>query len=249
MTRVLVVDDEPQILRALRINLRVRDYEVHVAATGAQALEVAGRYPPDLVILDLGLPDLDGVEVIQGLRGWTKAPIIVLSGRADSTDKVEALDAGADDYITKPFGVEELLARMRAVVRRIGSAEDMPRIQLGGLVVDLAAKRVIRQAAVPVGGAETAGGGGPAAGGDIRLTPTEWHLLEVLLRNPGKLLSRNQLLTEVWGPGYADATGNLRLYMTQLRRKLEPDPARPRWLITEPGMGYRYQPGPDEHSG
>ena len=238
MTRVLVVDDEPQILRALRINLRVRDYEVHVAATGAEALEVAGRYPPDLVILDLGLPDLDGVEVIQGLRGWTKAPIIVLSGRADSVDKVEALDAGADDYITKPFGVEELLARMRAAVRRTGAAEDLPRIQLGHLVVDMTAKRVIRQAPVRTGA-------GPAEGDDIRLTPTEWHLLEVLLRNPGKLLSRNQLLTEVWGPGYADATGNLRLYMAQLRRKLEPDPARPRWLITEPGMGYRYQPSPE----
>jgi len=241
--RVLVVDDEPQILRALRINLRVRDYEVHVAATGAEALEVAGRYPPDLVILDLGLPDLDGVEVIAGLRGWTKAPIIVLSGRADSVDKVEALDAGADDYVTKPFGVEELLARMRAAARRTGAAEDLPRIRLGELVVDLAAKRVIRQAPVPAG--RDAAAPDPAGGAladDIRLTPTEWHLLEVLLRNPGKLLSRNQLLTEVWGPGYADATGNLRLYMAQLRRKLEPDPARPRWLITEPGMGYRYQP-------
>ena len=234
MTRVLVVDDEPQILRALRINLRVREYQVDVAATGAEALEMAARHPPDLVILDLGLPDLDGVEVIGGLRGWTKAPIIVLSGRADSTDKVEALDAGADDYVTKPFGVEELLARMRAAARRTGGAEDLPRIKLGDLIVDLAAKRVIRQARIHAGA------------DDIRLTPTEWHLLEVLLRNPGKLLSRNQLLTEVWGPGYADATGNLRLYMAQLRRKLEPDPARPRWLITEPGMGYRYQPGPDE---
>jgi two-component system, OmpR family, KDP operon response regulator KdpE len=241
VTRVLVADDEPQILRALRINLRVREYEVHVAATGAEALEVAAKYPPDLVILDLGLPDLDGVEVIQGLRGWTKAPIIVLSGRADSTDKVEALDAGADDYITKPFGVEELLARMRAAVRRTGAAEDLPSIRLGDLVVDLAAKRVTRQ------DAGRAGADGAAAHvDDIRLTPTEWHLLEVLLRHPGKLLSRDQLLTEVWGPGYADATGNLRLYMAQLRRKLEPNPARPRWLITEPGMGYRYQPSPDE---
>ena len=242
MTRVLVVDDEPQILRALRINLRVREYQVDVAATGTEALEMAARHPPDLVILDLGLPDLDGVDVIQGLRGWSKAPIIVLSGRADSTDKVEALDAGADDYITKPFGVEELLARMRAAVRRTVVAGDQPRIRLGDLIVDLAAKRVTRQAAVPTGG-------GPAVAAqpdDIRLTPTEWHLLEVLLRNPGKLLSRNQLLTEVWGPGYADATGNLRLYMAQLRRKLEPDPARPRWLVTEPGMGYRYQPSPDE---
>jgi two-component system, OmpR family, KDP operon response regulator KdpE len=200
---------------------------------------LAGTGPPDLVILDLGLPDLDGVEVIAGLRGWTKAPIIVLSGRADSTDKVEALDAGADDYITKPFGVEELLARMRVAVRHSGAAEDRPRIRLGDLIVDLAAKRVTRHASVPAGGAG-------ADADDIRLTPTEWHLLEVLLRNPGKLLSRNQLLTEVWGPGYADATGNLRLYMAQLRRKLEPDPARPRWLITEPGMGYRYQPSPEE---
>ena len=243
MTRVLVVDDEPQILRALRINLRVREYQVDVAATGTEALEMAARHPPDLVILDLGLPDLDGVEVIEGLRGWTKAPIIVLSGRADSTDKVEALDAGADDYITKPFGVEELLARMRAAVRRTGTAENQPRIRLGDLIVDLAAKRVTRQAPVPAGGGR---GGRALSRDDIRLTPTEWHLLEVLLRNPGKLLSRNQLLTEVWGPGYADATGNLRLYMAQLRRKLEPDPTRPRWLITEPGMGYRYQPSRDE---
>jgi two-component system KDP operon response regulator KdpE len=232
MTRILVVDDEPQILRALRINLRVRNYEVDTAATGAQALEHASKHPPDLVILDLGLPDLDGVEVIQGLRGWTTAPIIVLSGRADSVDKVEALDAGADDYVTKPFGMEELLARMRAVARRVTADGDEPRARIGNLVVDLAAKRVTRSPADP--DEETA---------DIRLTPTEWHLLEVLLRHPGKLLSQQQLLIEVWGPGYADATGNLRLYMTQLRRKLEPDPARPRWLLTEPGMGYRYQPG------
>ncbi|HTP15625.1 MAG TPA: response regulator [Streptosporangiaceae bacterium] len=227
MTRVLVVDDEPQILRALRINLRVRQYEVDTAGTGAQALEAAARHPPDLVILDLGLPDLDGVEVIQGLRGWTAAPIIVLSGRADSTDKVEALDAGADDYLTKPFGMDELLARMRAVGRRVSGNGDAPQIRLGDLIIDLAAKRVIRE----------------PAGADIRLTPTEWHLLEVLLRSPGKLLSQQHLLTEVWGPGYGDATGNLRLYMAQLRRKLEPDPARPRWLLTEPGMGYRFQPG------
>ncbi len=227
MTRVLVVDDEPQILRALRINLRVRQYEVLTAAAGAEALEVAGRHPPDLVILDLGLPDLSGLEVIEGLRGWTSVPIVVLSGRADSADKVEALDAGADDYVTKPFAMDELLARMRAALRRTGAPDDEPRIKLGHLVVDLAARRVE---------------GGPD--GDIRLTPTEWHLLEVLLRNPGKLMSQQQLLTEVWGPGYAGATGNLRLYMAQLRRKLEPDPARPQWLITEPGMGYRFQPDP-----
>jgi two-component system, OmpR family, KDP operon response regulator KdpE len=228
VTAVLVIDDEPQILRALRINLRVREYDVHTAGTASEALEVAAKHPPDLVILDLGLPDLDGVEVIHGLRGWTDAPIIVLSGRTDSTDKVEALDAGADDYVTKPFGMDELLARMRAVSRRAGTDADAPQVRLGDLIVDLAAKRVIH--------ADDAGSA------DVRLTPTEWHLLEALLRNPGKLMSQQQLLADVWGPGYADATGNLRLYMAQLRRKLEPDPTRPRWLLTEPGMGYRYQP-------
>ncbi|HSZ49200.1 MAG TPA: response regulator [Streptosporangiaceae bacterium] len=213
--------------------MRVRDYEVHTAGSAGEALELAAKHPPDLVILDLGLPDMDGVEVIHGLRGWSAAPIIVLSGRADSTDKVEALDAGADDYVTKPFGMDELLARMRAVSRRFGGeAGDSPRVELGDLIVDLAAKRVIHA---------------DGNGADVRLTPTEWHLLEVLLRNPGKLLSQQQLLSEVWGPGYADAAGNLRLYMAQLRRKLEPDPARPHWLLTEPGMGYRYQPDP-EHS-
>ena len=227
MKTVLVVDDEPQILRALQINLRVRDYQVYTAATGAEALQQASRHPPDLVILDLGLPDLDGVEVIEGLRGWTAAPIIVLSGRADAVDKVAALDAGADDYVTKPFGMEELLARMRAVGRRAVGDGDEPQVRIGDLVVDLAARRVI-----------------PGDGADIRLTPTEWHLLEVLLRHPGKLLGRQYLLKEVWGPGYADAAGNLRLYMAQLRRKLEPDPSRPRWLLTEPGMGYRFQPDP-----
>ncbi len=203
------------------------------AQTGAQALEQAAHHPPDLVILDLGLPDLDGIDVIAGLRGWTDAPIIVLSGRADSTDKVEALDAGADDYVTKPFGMDELLARMRAVVRRSATEPDEPRVRLGDLTVDLAAKSVTKA-------------DGAAAGTTVRLTPTEWHLLEVLLRHPGKLLSQRQLLQEVWGPGYADATGNLRLYMAQLRRKLEPDPARPRWLLTEPGMGYRFQPDADQ---
>jgi two-component system KDP operon response regulator KdpE len=232
MTRVLVVDDEPQILRALRINLRARHYDVTTAATGAEALDEAAAHPPDLVILDLGLPDMDGVDVIGGLRGWTAVPIIVLSGRADSTDKVDALDAGADDYVTKPFGMDELLARMRAAVRRTPAAEAPPRVRLGDLTVDLAAKRVIRHA----------DGTDPQREADIRLTPTEWHLLEELLRNPGKLLSQRQLLNDVWGPGYDKAAGNLRLYMAQLRRKLEPDPARPRWLITEPGMGYRYQP-------
>ena len=276
MTRVLVVDDEPQILRALRINLRARRYEVTTAANGTQALDEAAAHPPDLVILDLGLPDMDGVDVIGGLRGWTAVPIIVLSGRADSTDKVEALDAGADDYVTKPFGMDELLARMRAAVRRTPAAEAPPRVRLGDLVIDLAAKRVTRQPAepaIPAGRARhrgrparrdaglgegesrirseertAASGADPQPEGDVRLTPTEWHLLEVLLRNPGKLLSHRQLLNDVWGPGYDNAGGNLRLYMAQLRRKLERDPARPRWLITEPGMGYRYQP-PDPASG
>jgi len=237
---VLVVDDEPQIIRALRINLRVRQYEVYAAANGTEALQQASRHPPDLVILDLGLPDLDGIEVIQGLRGWTSAPIIVLSGRSDPIDKVEALDAGADDYVTKPFAMEELLARMRAVERRVVGEGDEPRMQLGDLVVDLAAKRVIR---VPQRGNGAAAQQEAAQQeADVRLTPTEWHLLEVLLRHPGKLLSQQYLLNEVWGPGYAEAGGNLRLYMAQLRRKLEPDPAKPRWLFTEPGMGYRFQP-------
>jgi two-component system, OmpR family, KDP operon response regulator KdpE len=237
VSRVLVVDDEPQILRALRINLRARQYEVHTAASATEALAVAAKFPPDLVLLDLGLPDMDGMNVIGGLRGWTKAPIIVLSGRADSTDKVAALDAGADDYVTKPFGVDELLARMRAAVRRVVATEDLPQVQLGDLTIDLAAKRVTKASAA---GEDCEN----PDNSDIRLTPTEWHLLEVLLRNPGKLLSQRQLLNDVWGPGYGNASGNLRLYMAQLRRKIEPDPARPRWLITEPGMGYRYQPAP-----
>jgi len=229
LTRVLVVDDEPSILRALRINLSARNYQVSTASDGASGLAAMARDRPDVVILDLGLPDMDGTEVIRGVRGWASTPIIVLSVWGHESQKVAALDAGADDYVTKPFGMDELLARMRAAARRAAPAEEMPQVRLGGLVVDLAAKRVISQ-----------------DGPDIRLTPTEWHLLEVLLRHPGKLMSQRQLLAEVWGPGYADATGNLRLYMTQLRRKLEPDPARPRWLLTEPGMGYRYQPDSNE---
>jgi two-component system KDP operon response regulator KdpE len=224
MTRVLVVDDEPQLLRALSINLRARRYEVHAAATGGDALRVAAAHPPDVVILDLGLPDMDGADVIAGLRGWTTAPILVLSGRTDSVDKVVALDAGADDYVTKPFGMEELLARLRAMTRRSLGADEPPVVQVGGATVDLAARRVTM------------------AGADVRLTPTEWHLLEVLVRHPGKLLSQRQLLTEVWGPGYETAQGSLRLYMAQLRRKLESDPSRPRHLLNEPGMGYRFQP-------
>ena len=224
MTRVLVVDDEPQILRALQINLRARSYDVHVADSGASALKVAAQHPPELVILDLGLPDMDGIAVIRGLRGWTEAPIVVLSGRSDSADKVEALDAGADDYVTKPFGIDELLARMRAVLRRSIAGEDQPVVVFGDATIDLAAKRAV------------------IAGNDVRLTPTEWHLLEVMVRHPGKLISQRQLLTEVWGPGYETAHGNLRFYMAQLRRKLEPDASRPHHLLTEPGMGYRFEP-------
>jgi two-component system KDP operon response regulator KdpE len=188
---------------------------------------VAAAHPPDLVILDLGLPDMDGTEVIGGLRGWTTVPILVLSGRSDSADKVDALDAGADDYVIKPFGMDELLARMRAMARRGTSATpDEPVVQLGDRTVDLANRRVSNA----------------TDGADIRLTPTEWHLLEVLVRNPGKLLSQSHLLAEVWGPGYENAHGNLRLYMGQLRRKLEADPSRPRHLLNEPGLGYRFEP-------
>jgi two-component system KDP operon response regulator KdpE len=223
VTRVLVDDDEPQILRALAINLRARHYEVFTAATGSGALATAASHPPDLVILDLGLPDIDGVDVIRGLRGWSSAPIVVLSGRTDSADKVDALDAGADDYVTKPFGVDELMARMRAVSRRATSTDVTPTVTFGHTTVDLVARRVtVRDADHVV---------------DVRLTPTEWHLVEVLLRHPGKLLSQRQLLTEVWGPGYDTASGNLRVYMAQLRRKLEADPARPRHMLTEPWHG------------
>ncbi|HEX7536780.1 MAG TPA: response regulator [Dermatophilaceae bacterium] len=234
MMRVLVVDDEPQILRALTINLRARHYDVITAATGADALASATAHPPDLVILDLGLPDLDGVDVVRGLRGWCTAPIIILSGRTDSADKVDALDAGADDYLTKPFGVDELMARLRAVSRRATPADDNPIVTFGPATVDLAARRVTLSAG--------------ASRLEVPLTPTEWHLLEVMVRHPGKLISQRQLLTEVWGPGYETASGNLRLYMAQLRRKLEADPGRPRHLLTEPGMGYRFQPDEQHQS-
>jgi two-component system KDP operon response regulator KdpE len=225
MTRILVVDDEPQILRALRINLKARDYDVCVASDGTGALRQAGDWHPDLVLLDLGLPDIDGVEVIHGLRGWTRIPIIVLSGRAGSQDKVEALEAGADDYVTKPFSIDELVARIRSVTRRFTGEETAPIVEIGVHTVDLTRKTVT----------------GPDAEG-VRLTPTEWHLLEILLRNPGKLISQRQLLTEVWGPHYARETHYLRQYMAQLRRKLEPEPGHPQHLLTEPGMGYRFQP-------
>ncbi|MFB6893529.1 response regulator [Kitasatospora sp. NPDC056327] len=225
MTRVLVVDDEPQIVRALVINLKARKYEVDAAHDGASALELAAARHPDVVVLDLGLPDMDGVEVIRGLRGWTRVPIIVLSARHASDEKVEALDAGADDYVTKPFGMDELLARMRAAVRRAEpvAGEDGSTVVTDSFTVDLAAKKVNRD------------------GTDIRLTPTEWHLLEVLVRNAGRLVSQTQLLQEVWGPAYRTETNYLRVYLAQLRRKLERDPSHPRHFITEPGMGYRFE--------
>ncbi|RAS61917.1 two-component system KDP operon response regulator KdpE [Lentzea atacamensis] len=225
MTKVLVVDDEPQIVRALRINLTARGYEVLTAPDGATALRLAADGKPDVVVLDLGLPDMDGTDVIAGLRGWTTLPIIVLSARSGSTDKVDALDAGADDYVTKPFGMDELLARLRAAVRRsaVAGPEDEPIVKTASFTVDLAAKRVLKDDV------------------EVHLTPTEWGLLEVLARNAGKLVAQKQLLRDVWGPAYEKETHYLRVYLAQLRRKLEPEPARPRHLLTEPGMGYRFE--------
>lgn len=225
MHRVLVVDDEPQILRALVISLKARQYEVDTAPDGATALRLARDRHPDAVILDLGLPDMDGTEVIARLRGWTRTPIIVLSARHTSDEKVQALDAGADDYVTKPFGMDELLARLRAAVRRAepAAAEEDSVVHTASFTVDLAARKIQRE------------------GRDVRLTPTEWHLLEVLIRHSGRLVSQKQLLQEVWGPAYRTETNYLRVYMAQLRRKLETDPAHPRHFVTEPGMGYRFE--------
>jgi two-component system KDP operon response regulator KdpE len=224
MTRVLIVEDEPQLLRALSINFRARHYDVDCAATGSAALRAAAAAPPDLVILDLGLPDMDGVNVVHGLRGWTRVPIIILSARDRQGDKVDALDAGADDYLTKPFGMDELLARMRAALRRAQPGPDAPVIVTKTFSIDRVAKRVIRD------------------GADVRLTPTEWHLLEILARHSGRLVPGQQLLREVWGPGRENETNYLRVYMAQLRRKLEADPSHPRHLITEAGLGYRFEP-------
>jgi two-component system KDP operon response regulator KdpE len=227
MTRVLIVEDEPQLRRALGINLRARRYEVETVCDGADALRAAAASPPDLVILDLGLPDMDGTEVIHGLRGWTRVPIIILSARDAQHDKVNALDAGADDYLTKPFGMDELLARMRAALRRARPQEegaDAPVISTETFTIDLAAKKVTR-------GVD-----------EVRLTPTEWHILEVLTRHAGNLVTGKRLLQEVWGPNYGAETNYLRVYMAQLRRKLETEPAHPRHLITEPGLGYRFEP-------
>jgi len=222
MSRVLVVDDEPQILRALGINLRARGYDVDLVPDGERALEVAARHHPDVVVLDLGLPGIDGVDVIRGLRGWSQVPIVVLSVRDTEPDKVAALDAGADDYVTKPFGMDELLARLRAALRRTTPAEEEALVETPDFTIDLAAKKVRRN------------------GDEVRLTPTEWHLVEVLVRNRGRLVAQRQLLQEVWGPQYHDETNYLRVFMAQVRRKLEPEPGHPRYFITEPGMGYRF---------
>ncbi|RCH68681.1 response regulator [Streptomyces sp. SDr-06] len=226
MTRVLVVEDEPQLVRALEINLKARAYEVDSATDGAGALQLAAVRPPDAVLLDLGLPDMDGLDVMKALRRFSRVPVLVVSARNTSDEKVEALDSGADDYITKPFSMDELLARLRVATRRV---EPATRSADGGVVttqaftLDLLAKKARR------------------AGRDVRLTPTEWHLLEVLIRNRGRLVSQRQLLQEVWGPSYRTQSNYLRVYMAQLRRKLETDPAHPRYLITSPGMGYRFE--------
>jgi two-component system KDP operon response regulator KdpE len=224
VTKVVVIDDEPAICRALRINLGARSYEVKTASDGAGGLAMVARERPDVVIVDLGLPDMDGAEVIRGIRGWSSAPIIVLSARESEVTKVAALDAGADDYITKPFGMDELLARLRAAVRRAAPADDAPVIVTDDFTIDLAAKRVRTN-----------------ADGEIKLTPTQWQLLEVLVRNRGKLVTQRQLLHDVWGPAYSTEANYLRVYVAQLRRKLEPDPSRPRYLLTETGMGYRFE--------
>ncbi len=226
MTRVLVIDDEAALLRALRINLVAREYTVSTASDGASGLAAMARDHADVVIVDLGLPDMDGTEVIRGIRGWSSAPIIVLSARGQETQKVEALDAGADDYVTKPFGMNELLARLRAATRRATPGADEPVVDAVDFTVDLAAKRVTLR-----------------SGAQVRLTPTEWQLLEMLARHRGRLVTGRQLLQEVWGPNYETETHYLRVYMAQLRRKLEPDPSRPKHLLTEPGMGYRMTEG------
>ncbi|MFB7756979.1 response regulator [Streptomyces sp. NPDC056121] len=226
MTRVLVVEDDPQLVRALVINLQARRYGVDPAPDGATALRLAAARRPDAVVLDLGLPDMDGTDVIKALRSWTRVPILVLSARRASDEKVAALDAGADDYITKPFSMDELLARLRAAVRRTEAAPLAPDIVLvttDEFTIDLLAKKVSR------------------GGHDVRLTPTEWHLLEILVTNPGRLITQKYLLQEVWGASQSSKTNYLRVYMAQLRRKLETDPAHPRHLITEPGMGYRFE--------
>jgi two-component system KDP operon response regulator KdpE len=225
VTKVLVVEDERALLRALAMNLSARGYEVTEAETGTRALSASAAVEPDVILLDLGLPDISGLDVIRGVRAYTSTPIIVLSARTGSSDKVLALDLGADDYVTKPFSIEELLARLRAATRRSPPIESADVVAVGSARVDLRAKTVTG-----------------ADGARIHLTPTEWHLLEALVRQPGKLLTGRALLTELRGsPDHTDPS-YLRIYIAQLRRKLEPAPGRPQHLITEPGMGYRFQP-------
>jgi two-component system KDP operon response regulator KdpE len=226
VTRVLVVDDEPQIRRALATNLRARGYEVDLAATGEEALQIAAERHPDVVVLDIGLPGIDGIEVVRGLRGWTTVPIIMLSVREGEADKVEALDAGADDYVTKPFGMNELLARLRAAVRRNMPSEEEAVVETPDFTIDLSAKKATK---------------GDEGDEDVHLTPTEWGVVEMLVRHRGKLVTQRQLLQEVWGPQYEKEGNYLRVYMAAVRRKLEPEPSRPRYFITEPGMGYRFE--------
>ena len=223
--RILIADDDPQILRALRITLTAKGYQIFTATDGAEAITAAIDHHPDIFLIDLGMPQLDGIEVIHGIRGWSQAPILVVSGRAGAADKVEALDAGADDYITKPFSVEELLARIRALTRRLPQEPAAPVVHLGPVTIDLAAHSVTR---------DTTEGHK-----QIRLTPTEWQVIEILIRNAGKLVTRQTILTTIWGTEHAEDTGYLRLYVSQLRRKLEDDPTNPQHLLTEPGMGYR----------
>ncbi|MGA5180481.1 response regulator [Streptomyces pseudogriseolus] len=226
MTRVLVVEDDPQLVRALVLNLQARHYGVDAAPDGATALRLAAARQPDVVLLDLGLPDMDGVDIIKGLRSWSRVPILVLSARQGSDEKVAALDAGADDYVMKPFSMNELLARLRAAVRRTEVTPAGPAVTLvetEDFTLDLVAKKAVRD------------------GKDVRLTPTEWHLLEILVTSPGRLITQKYLLNEVWGVSQSGKTNYLRVYMAQLRRKLEKDPSHPRYLITEPGMGHRFE--------
>lgn len=230
--KILIADDDPQILRALRVTLGARGYEIITAANGTEAVNAAIDHRPDIFMLDLGMPELDGIQVIQGLRGWTQAPILVVSGRTGAADKVEALDAGADDYVTKPFSIDELLARIRALTRRVPNQETAPITRIADIAIDLAAKSITRTT--------------PSGPELVRLTPTEWQVLDILVRNAGNLVSRQSLLTEIWGSEHITDTGYLRLYIAQLRKKIEPDPRNPRYLLTESGMGYRFRPDREE---
>jgi two-component system KDP operon response regulator KdpE len=230
--KILIADDDPQLVRALRITLTAHSYEIVTASNGADAVKAAISHRPDLFLIDLGMPELDGLRVIQAVRGWTQAPILVLSGRSDAADKVEALDAGADDYVTKPFPIDELLARIRALTRRTSAPNSEPVVTFGDITVDLAAKSVVR---TRQRGTEL-----------IRLTPTEWNVLELLVRNSDKLVTREALLRQIWGPRHINDTGYLRLYIAQLRKKLEPEPGDPQYILTEAGMGYRFHPNQPE---